>query len=155
MAEYSFITFWKLSEPIQKIWDEIYDPGSWPKWWDYVESTREVKKGDENGIGSIWEYRWKTRLYYKFTFSVETTIVEPPYRLEGIASGDLEGTGIWELSEKKDYTRVVYKWKVRTNKTWMNFLAPFAHQLFQWNHDIVMDNGYEGLKNRLSQINSH
>lgn len=152
MAEYSFTTLWKLNEPIQKVWDEIYDPASWPEWWDYVDSAKEIKKGDDHGIGSIWTYTWKTRLFYKFTFSVETTVVEPPYRLEGSARGDLEGTGIWTLSEKKDYTRVIYKWKVITTKPWMNYLAPVAYPLFNWNHDAVMDNGLEGLKKRFRKL---
>jgi len=153
MAEYSFITEWEFDAPIESVWDEIYNPGSWPEWWDYVERATEIKKGDDLGVGSLWIYRWKTRLFYSFTFYVETYLVQPPYRLEGNASGDLEGTGKWSLSEENGYTKVVYEWKVRTNKSWMNILAPIAYPFFKWNHTTVMDNGYKGLKYKLQGSN--
>ncbi len=150
MAEYSFITTWKFNSPINRVWDEIFDPGSWPEWWNYVDSTREIKKGDKLGIGSLWDYTWKTRLFYKFSFTVETTVVEPPCRLVGNASGDLEGTGIWTLTQEHNSTKVIYVWNVKTNKSWMNILAPLAYPFFKWNHTVVMDNGYKGLKTRLN-----
>jgi len=31
----------------------------------------------------------------------------------------------------------------------MNFLAPIARPLFEWNHNVVMNWGAEGLKKRL------
>lgn len=149
MAEYSFITLWEFREPIESVWDEIYHPERWPGWWEYIVSTSEIKKGDDIGIGSLWEYTWKTRLFYKFTFIVETTRVEPPFRLEGKTRGDLEGTGKWTLYQEDEYTKVIYEWNVKTNKSWMNFLAPVAYPFFKWNHDTVMDKGFKGLKNKL------
>ncbi len=150
MAEYSFKTIWEFNSPIEKVWDEIYHPEIWPEWWDYVERAVEIKKGDGLGVGSLWIYRWKTRLYYSFTFYVETYLVEPPNKLEGNASGDLEGKGKWALSEKDGITTVTYEWNVKTNKSWMNLLAPIAYPFFKWNHKTVMDNGYKGLKTRLN-----
>ena len=47
-------------------------------------------------------------------------------------------------------TYVRYDWKVNTTKKWMNLLAPIARPLFNWNHDIVMKAGYEGLKKKIS-----
>ena len=153
MAEYSFTTKWNFNYPIEKVWNEIYHPENWPKWWDYVERAAEIKKGDSLGEGSIWIYKWKTRLFYSFTFYVETYLVEPPEKLEGNASGDLEGTGKWALSENNGITTVTYEWNVKTNKSWMNVLAPIAYPFFKWNHKAVMDNGYKGLNNRLRSVN--
>jgi hypothetical protein len=39
---------------------------------------------------------------------------------------------------------------VRTTKRWMNLLAPFARPVFEYNHDVVMRWGGEGLARRLS-----
>ena len=153
MAEYSFITEWKFDAPIESVWDEIYDPGSWPEWWKYVEHTEKILDGDDLGVGSLWKYRWRTVLYYKFTFIVETTFVELPLRLEGVAKGDLEGTGKWFLEEKGNATCVRYEWNVKTNKAWMNLIAPLAKPFFKWNHDTVMKEGYRGLGKRLKLKN--
>ncbi|MGI9534975.1 MAG: SRPBCC family protein [Thermodesulfobacteriota bacterium] len=151
MADYSFITKWKFEEPIEAVWDEIYHPERWPDWWKYVENASEIQKGDDLGIGSKWKYTWKTRLFYKFTFLVETNIVDPPFRLEGIAKGDLEGIGKWLLEYKSGYTVVKYEWVVKTNKSWMNLLAPVAYIFFKWNHSTVMEEGYKGLKKKLKK----
>ena len=68
MAEYSFTTTWEFDKPIEEVWNEIYHPENWPEWWDYVIRAAEIKKGDDLGVGSLWIYRWKTRLFYSFTF---------------------------------------------------------------------------------------
>ena len=48
MAEYSFTTTWEFNNTIEEVWNEIYHPGNWPEWWDYVERAAEIKKGDDN-----------------------------------------------------------------------------------------------------------
>ena len=80
---------------------------------------------------------------------METTRVVPHERLEGRASGELEGTGVWTFAETGGGTDVRYDWTVRTTKPWMNALAPFARPLFAWNHDVVMRWGAEGLARKL------
>jgi len=44
---------------------------------------------------------------------------------------------------------VRYDWCVRTNRAWMNALAPLLRPVFQWNHDAVMREGGAALARRL------
>ena len=76
---------------------------------------------------------------------MEVTRVERPRLLEGRASGELEGTGLWELSESDGISTITYTWAVRTTQPWMNLFAPIARPIFAWNHDYVMTRGAEGL----------
>ena len=69
--------------------------------------------------------------------------------LEGHASGELEGVGIWRFYEGAAGTAVVYSWDVSTTRAWMNRLAPIGRPAFAWNHDYVMRNGARGLADRL------
>ena len=46
-------------------------------------------------------------------------------------------------------TAVVYDWQVATTKRWMNLLSPIARPVFEYNHDVVMRWGGEGLARRL------
>jgi len=46
--------------------------------------------------------------------------------------------------------RTDHFWRVRTAKSWMNFLAPIAKPFFKWNHDVIMNWGGEGLAQRLN-----
>jgi hypothetical protein len=80
---------------------------------------------------------------------METIRVEPPHLLEGIAKGELQGRGLWQLSTEGNETIVRYDWKVETTKAWMNVLSPIARPLFEWNHNVVMSWGAQGLARRL------
>jgi hypothetical protein len=109
----------------------------------------ETRKGDQSGVGSIQRYTWKSKLPYRLSFDMETNRIEPPLLLEGIATGELQGRGLWQLSTEGRETIVRFDWKVETTKRWMNLLAPLARPLFEWNHNVVMSWGAKGLAQRL------
>jgi hypothetical protein len=134
-----------------KVWNEIYYSEKWPEWWRGVEEVVELKKGDDLGVGSIRRYTWKSMLPYRLTFETETVRVEPMSVIEGIARGELNGRGIWNISTDGEHTIARYDWQVDTTKTWMNLIAPIAGPLFKWNHDVVMRWGAEGLARRLGE----
>ena len=149
MKDYKFVTIWRVKAPIESVWNEIYHSGEWPTWWKGVESVVEVRKGDERGVGSVRRYTWKSKLPYRLSFDMETIRVEAPTLLEGIASGELQGRGLWQLSTDGSETIVRYDWSVETTKQWMNLVAPIARPLFEWNHNVVMNWGAAGLEKRL------
>jgi hypothetical protein len=157
MTTYSFVTIWRVKAPIENVWNEIYHSQDWPVWWKGVESVVEISKGDERGVGSVHRYTWKSKLPYRLSFDMKTVRIEPPVLLEGIATGELQGHGLWQLStsgsetagETAGETIVRYDWKVETTKWWMNLLAPIARPLFEWNHNVVMSWGAKGLSERL------
>jgi uncharacterized protein YndB with AHSA1/START domain len=148
MAEYTFLTTWAVDAPIEAVWDAIFDSERWPEWWKGVEKVVEIEPGDENGVGSLQRYTWKSRLPYRLEFDMRTTRVERPHLIEGEAEGDLDGSGRWRLFDGRG-TAVTYEWSVRTTEPWMNVIAPIARPVFAWNHDVVMRQGGEGLARRL------
>jgi hypothetical protein len=75
--------------------------------------------------------------------------VERPALMEGNAFGELSGHGRWRLLEDAGVTAVIYEWNVSTTKRWMNLLAPVARPVFEYNHDVVMCWGGEGLARQL------
>lgn len=149
MKTYDFVTVWRVKAPIETVWNEIYHSSDWPTWWKGVESVVEVRKGDERGVGTIHRYTWKSKLPYRLSFEMQTVRVEPPGLLEGVAVGELQGRGLWQLSTEGSETIVRYDWNVVTTKRWMNLLSPIARPLFEWNHNVVMNWGAEGLQKRL------
>jgi len=149
MKTYEFVTIWRVKAPIETVWNEIYHSDEWPTWWKGVESVVELRKGDEKGVGSIRRYTWKSKLPYRLSFDMQTIRIEPPRLLEGVAMGELQGRGLWQLSTEGSETIVRYDWIVETTKQWMNLLSPIARPLFEWNHNVVMNWGAEGLAKRL------
>ena len=110
----------------------------------------ELQPGDSTGLGAVRRFTWKGRLPYRLSFDMCVTRIEPPVVLEGVASGDLEGIGIWHFTSEGSLTQVRYDWRVRTTKIWINWLAPLARPIFEWNHDVVMQQGALGLAGLLN-----
>jgi uncharacterized protein YndB with AHSA1/START domain len=147
--DYALTTEWVLDAPIEVIYAALSAPETWPRWWRYVEAVALVRKGDAEGIGAVHRYTWSSRLPYRLSFDMETTALARPSRIEGVARGDLSGTGRWDLAAEDRNARVRYTWCVTTGKRWMNALAPLLAPVFAWNHDQVMAEGGRGLARHL------
>src|SRR5262249_13571896 len=115
-SEYQLSTIWRLEAPLQAVWTAIHDSSHWPDWWKSVEQVSELEAGTTDGIGSLQRYTWKGRLPYRVVFDIRVTRIEPLVALEGIASGDLEGIGIWRFTSDQNITIVRYEWRVRTRR---------------------------------------
>jgi hypothetical protein len=141
MAEYHFVSRWRIQAPIERVWEEIFHAERWPSWWKYVDRVDELERGAADGVGRRQHLLFRTRLPYKVGFEVRATRVQPPLTLEADATGELEGTGRWMLTPDDGGTLVRYNWDVRTTRWWMNLLAPVARPAFRWNHDELMREG--------------
>jgi hypothetical protein len=145
MADYRFVTTWCLDAPIERVFDALEDSARWPQWWKGVKQAELLEPGDEDGVGRLWRFVWRSRLPYDLGFESRVTRLERPWLLEGDAVGELTGVGRWRLYEGNGGTAAVYEWNVRTSRAWMNRLAPVARPVFAWNHDVVMRQGADGL----------
>jgi hypothetical protein len=153
VAQYSFVTEWRLDAPVDRVYELIHDTLAWPGWWPAVKSVDEIRPARErSGIGSVRRYTFKGRLPYTLTFDLEVDRIERPTTLGGRASGELDGTGVWTLREEGGTTVVRYDWNIRTTRWWMNLLAPLAGGVFKSNHDFVMQSGAAGICRRLGGV---
>ncbi len=149
MPAYAFLSIWELETSIEEVWDIIRAVEDYPAWFPSVKRVELLQGGDAEGVGAVTRSWWSTALPYGFAFDLRTTRVEAPRLLEVAASGDLVGTGRWELDERGGVTSIRYFWSVRPAKRWMNLLAPIARPAFSWNHAAVMHAGGRGLAQRL------
>ncbi len=146
MADYSFVTVWRLDAPIDQVYELIRDSLRWPTWWPAVSRVEERVPGDPTtGIGNVRRYTFKGKLPYRLAFDLRVTERTPPRILAGEASGELAGTGVWALREADGVTLARYDWNVRTTRWWMNLLAPLARGVFRSKHDFVMRSGARGI----------
>lgn len=148
MARYEFLTTWCVDAPIEAVYDVLKDAAGYPRWWKGVQSVEVLEQGDEDGVGEVERFTWRSALPYSLSFESRVARVERPYLIEGHASGELEGVGTWRLYEGQG-TAIVYDWRVRTTKLWMNLFGPLARPAFMWNHDVVMRQGGHGLATEL------
>lgn len=150
MADYVLDTVWWVAAEPEAVWPVLTTVEEWPTWWRGVRAVERLEEGDANGRGRRYRTTWRGRLPYDLTFETETIQTERPVLIESRARGQLRGTGTWRLQSTGAATRVHYRWAVRTERPWMNALAPLARPLFVWNHDAVMRWGAEGLSRRLN-----
>lgn len=148
MAQYEFVTRWRVAAPVEQVWDVIANTDSYPAWWGSVTSVNEVEPGDENGIGAVQRFAWKTSLPFDLVFNMRATQIEPYTLIEGETLGDLPGIGRWQFTADGEQTLVEYTWVVRLTGM-LALVEPVARPMFGWNHDTVMESGAKGLSRRL------
>jgi len=90
-------------------------------------------------------------LPYGLRFNLKITSLEQPVRLEVQSSGDMVGTGRFELEERDGGTYVTFYWDVATKEPLLDVFANFGftRMLMELNHDHLMETGFRGLKLRL------
>jgi hypothetical protein len=120
----------------------LQDVERWPSWWRGVQCIEVV--GDDR-----YRVAWRSRIPYELEFEFAVKRTDAPREMEGQATGALTGTGHWRLFEQDGVSAVLYAWNVHTTKRWMNVLGPVARPVFEYNHDVVMRWGGEGLGQRL------
>jgi hypothetical protein len=144
MADYQFLTTWCIDGSIEAAFDLLSDTAGYPSWWKGVRSVQLLEPGGENSIGERSHFEWRSVLPYSLGFELRVTQVRRPHLLQAHATGELEGVGTWRLYDG-DGVAIVYDWRVRTTKAWMNAVGPLARPVFSWNHDLVMRQGGHGL----------
>lgn len=149
MADYAFLTAWRVAAPREAVFEVLHESERWPEWWDGLESVVKLEEGDDEGRGSLGLYTWRSVMRYRLEFEMRITRVERPHRMDGEANGELAGSGCWRLYEDGEATAVLFEWRVMTTRWWMNSLAPIARPIFRWNHDRLMRAGGRGLARRL------
>ena len=149
MTQFSLVSYWQLDASIEQVWDALIAVDDWPRWWRYVQAVVTLEKGDSDGLGSLRRYTWSSRLPYRLSFDMRTTALRRPERMEGVAAGDLKGTGRWTLRALGDASCVRYEWTVSVEKPWMTLLSPLLAPLYEWNHNQVMNEGGRGLARHL------
>jgi len=147
---YRFVTRWSLDSPIEKVWDELSTPEEWPKWWKGVLAVDPIEPADASGLNAYYRFVMKSALPYRLAFNIRTTRRERPHTIEAKSDGELVGVGLWTLTPTATGTAVRYDWNVEASKVWMRTLAPIARPIFEWNHDVIMKWGQEGLTRRLA-----
>lgn len=145
MADYHLLTIWRIEAPLAKVYAAVESSLLWPEWWRSVKEVKEIADGRADGIGSVRRYAWQGKLPSRVVFDVRATRIEEQVSIEGTATGDLEGIGRWSFSRQGRTSIVEHDWQVRSNRWWMNLVAPLAGSIFIFNHRQIMEQGGKSL----------
>jgi hypothetical protein len=144
--EYHFITHWRVEGTVEEVTDIIGDINSLTRWWPSVYlDVRELKPGDEDGVGRVVDLYTKGWLPYTLRWRFRVTEIEPLKRVVIEAEGDFVGRGIWTFAQEGSQVHLVYDWKIRAEKPLLNRLSLLLKPIFSANHHWAMQKGEESL----------
>lgn len=149
LKAYHFVSTWKLEAPLDTTFKVMVNSFEWHKWWKSIEQVTHKYSGTKDSIGNIRSYTIKSPLGYKLNFDLKLTKLVYGKLLEGNASGDLVGTGVWYFKEDHNITYITCVWDVKTTIKWMNTFRFILAPVLRWNHAQVMKKGAKGLARRL------
>lgn len=149
MGAYRLVTTWRLQAPPQAVWEALRDAEAYPQWWPGFERVEVLEDGDPDGVGRRARVTMRGRLPYRLRFDIVGREVREPDRIVVEATGQLVGSGRWEMEHDGEVTTTTYAWDVATTSRWMKVLEPFARPAFIVNHHVAMRGGAEGLARHL------
>lgn len=138
MAAYWFVTEFGLPAPAADLYAAVMTPEPWLRNEPHVRRLTRLSDGGHDGCGRAFAVEMRAVSRYLLQCEIEVVEVAAPHRVCWRSRGDLEGTGVWTMSEQPGLTTVRFSWQVRTTRPWMNVAASLARPLLVWNHDQAM-----------------
>jgi len=148
-VEYRFLDRWRVSHPIERVFDTVGEPFAYPEWWSDVFLAADGDGGPPEP-GKRVAVLARGFLPYRLRFTMECVEVERPTRVRSRLSGDFEGTGEWRLREDGKTTVCELDWRPVVAKPLVRRLTPVLRPLFRANHDWTMRRGQARILERLA-----
>lgn len=145
--DYHFITHWRVESTCREVTEILGNGTDLMRWWPsvYLE-VRQLKAGDENGVGGVTDLYTKGFLPYTLRWKFTVTEAHHPHGFSLEAEGDFVGRGIWTFEQDGDFVNIVYDWKISAEKPLLKNLSFLIKPFFSANHRWAMAKGEESLK---------
>jgi uncharacterized protein YndB with AHSA1/START domain len=150
--DYHFVTRWRVRAAREEVFDILEDAKSLPQWWPSVYlDVLEIQSGGPDRKDMVVRVQAKGWLPVKLNWHFAVTESDPPQRLALKAWGDLEGTGLWTLTQDGDFVDITYDWRVSGRKPVLRYTSALFKPLFSHSHHWAMAKGEESLKLELER----
>jgi hypothetical protein len=145
--EFRIVTRWTAEATVDEVAAVLNDPLAFPRWWpDVYLGTKIVAPGDAHGVGRKVAIHSKGWLPYHLNWVATLVESRAPQSWTIAADGDLEGQGVWTLTQDGPMAEAVYDWRVKAERPILRLLSPVLAPLFAWNHRWAMAKGEAGLR---------
>lgn len=142
---YDFTSMWDIPASTSNVKKAIYDVESWTKWWPGLESVAITHFGEDH-IGNKATMTWRSQSGYRLHLNITITKIDNDGSMHFVSAGDLHGYGSWHFkTEKSTSTHMEIYWHVTPTKSWMQRLDFLLRPLFIKNHNLLMNDGEQGL----------
>ena len=137
---YRFRSTWRLTDPVEVVWDVLEAVPAYPSWWPQVRSVSIVE------LAAV-RVTCRSALPYSLVFTSRPARREPSAGvLEARLDGDLEGWSRWTLiDDGSGGTVAVFDEEVVVNRPLLRAIEPVARPVLRLNHRWMMRGGRRGL----------
>ena len=150
--EYAFLTEWRVTAPVELVYDILKDGKDYVRWWpDVYLQAEHIPTGDPNGIGDQVVLLTKGWLPYKLRWTATAMRRERPHTIAISAAGDFNGRGIWQLEQQGEECHIAFDWRLRADKPLLRLLSPVFKPIFEWNHRWAMERGLVRLQEEIAR----
>jgi hypothetical protein len=145
VGSFESVKVFALRSPAHRVHEAVTHPESWLACCGLLRELRRVQQGRPDGLGARHRAVLVVPAGYTIAWELETVRSVPGAVVEWAATGDLEGSGLWELDEVAGVTRVTNTWRVRPTQPWMARLSSLAQGVVAHEHDVLMRQGVQAL----------
>jgi hypothetical protein len=149
IAPFEFHDEWRIAADRATVWEVVRAVEQWPQWWPYARSVRLLQPGVDGTLGTRHRFTFRTRLPYSMMFDSEIVAERPGVGVDTTVTGQVDGTGRWQVTPVEGGSSVVFDWVVTPRPRWMRLAAPLARPIFVWNHRSLMLAGGAALARHL------
>lgn len=150
--EYAFLTKWRVTAPVELIYDILKEGNDYKRWWpDVYLDSEYIASGDPHGIGDQVVLLTKGWLPYRLRWTATAEQRERPHTIAITATGDFNGRGVWNLQQIGTECDIKFDWRLRADKPLLRWLSPLFKPIFKWNHRWAMERGYERLQQEIAR----
>lgn len=150
MSHHRFERTWRIAADPGVVFDALLDTPTWPRWWPALLDVETVDGDPQDPMDRLQRFTTRAPVGYRLELYGRLLRAVRPERLVARIEGDLEGGGRMELTPVEDGTLIAYVLSVDIRKPWMARLDPLLGPVFAWSHDRVVDQGMDGLEQRIS-----
>jgi hypothetical protein len=153
LVKYKFRNTASFKTTSEAIWHEIIDVLSYPLWWPNVKRAAILGGEQQLQTGSEIYYEIRGFLPYTLKYVVEVIEIQPYASISLNSYGDLVGRGRFRLKKKEDKIEATFHWNVSLGNLFLSFISliPLFRNLLEKNHDYVMVNALNALKERIEK----
>ena len=130
-----------------ELWAVLDQVDQYERWWPWLQEFR--LEGEPLGAASVLHAVVAPPLPYRMRLQVELTRWDPPVAIDAVIHGDIEGEARLRVDPISTGSRVEVAWTLEMMQRPMRLASRFAHPLFQWGHDRVVEVSVSGFRRRL------
>jgi hypothetical protein len=149
MGSFESVKAFTLYASAERVHEAVTRPESWLAGCGLLRELRQLQQGRPDGVGARHRAVLDVPVGGTVVWDLETVRSVPGVLVQWAATGDLEGSGLWELDEVAGATRVTNTWRVRPTQPWMARMSSLAQGLVTHEHDVLMRQGIQALATQL------